>query len=316
MTVLVLGATGFVGAPLVRALLAGGEEVAAASRSGGGPAGVACDRADAKAVAALVRHRRVRAVIDLLAYTPADTLPLIDALAGRVERYVLASSMDVYRNYEGLHRKADPGPILTPLDEASPLRAGRHPYRAAPRREAGSADAWLDDYDKIPLEEALRSADLAHVILRLPMVYGPGDRQRRFRWIASPMLKGASRLVVDPAWAVWRTTYGFVDDVADALAQASRHPGAHSGTFNVGEPDPPDHTEWVARFARLLGWTGAVELRPAPPDSPIAALDLAYPLVADTRAFREAYAWREPTLVDERLARTIADERIRGGAAG
>lgn len=47
MTMLVIGATGFIGTPLARALLTRGEDVAAVSRGGGGPGGVACDRSDA-----------------------------------------------------------------------------------------------------------------------------------------------------------------------------------------------------------------------------------------------------------------------------
>jgi nucleoside-diphosphate-sugar epimerase len=260
---------------------------------------------------ALAQARGVETVIDLLAYTQADTLPLFEAFGGRIKRYVLASSLDVYRNYEGLHRKADPGPILQPLEEGAPLRTTRHPYRVNPRRAIGSADAWLDDYDKIPLEEGLRRADLRHTILRLPMTYGPGDRQQRFSWVISPMLKGRQQLAIDPAWAAWRTTYGFVDDVADALAHAAKHTGASDRTFNLGEPEPPDHREWVERFAHSLDWSGAVELRTAPPDSPLATLNLSYPLVADTSAFRTTCAWQEATALEERLERTVSEQRSR-----
>jgi nucleoside-diphosphate-sugar epimerase len=311
MTVLVLGATGFIGPPLVRALIGRGETVVAASRRGGGPGGVACDRADARAIAALAQARGVHAVVDLLAFTTADTLPLFDALSGLIGRWVMVSSMDVYGNYEGLHRKARPAPVLGPVTETSALRQTRHPYRADPRRPPGSPDAWLDDYDKIPIEQALRRSGLRHAILRLPMTYGPGDRQQRFAWILGPMLQGRERLVVDPAWAAWRTTYGFVADVADAIAACACRPDGPDGTFNLGDPDPPDHRTWIDRFAAALDWSGAVEFRPAPPDSPLASLDLAYPLVADTRAFRAAYGWSEPTPLPERLAQTIAEQRAR-----
>ena len=311
MTILLLGGTGFIGAPLARALRARGEAVVVVSRAGGGPDGVARDRRDIPGLVALLRTRGVTGVIDLLAYTEAETLPLLEAFGGRIARYVLASSLDVYRNYEGLHRKASPAPVLTPLDEGSPLRVTRHPYRADPRRPVDAADAWLDDYDKIPLEAALRRTDVRHTILRLPMVYGPGDRQQRFRWAISPMLKGRPRFSLDPAWGAWRTTYGFVDDVADAIAHAATHAAAEDRTFNLGEPEPCDHHAWVERFAQATRWSGATELRPAPPDSPIATLDLRYPLVADTRAFRGACAWDEPTPMEERLHRTVAEQRAR-----
>lgn len=316
MTILVLGATGFIGAPLVRALRAGGEEVVAVSRGGGGVGGVACDRGDAASVLALVNASHVRTVVDLLGYTEDDTLPLFEALGGRVERYVLASSMDVYRNYEGLHRKAAPDPILEPLNECSPLRATRHPYRAQPPRAGNDPEVWRDRYDKIPLEEALRRSDFQNTIARLPMVYGPGDRQRRFRWAIRPMLRKRPHVTIDPGWAAWRTTYGFVGDVAHAMAHVACHPAAADRTFNLGEPEPPDHAEWLARFARSLGWRGAVRLEPAAPGGPLAALDLAYPLVADTRAVRGTCDWREPTPLEEALERTIADERARENPGG
>jgi len=313
MTVLVLGAAGFIGPHVVSSLAAAGEEVIAASRSGAGPHGARLDRRDAQAVAALVRDRRASAVIDLIAFTEAGTLPLLAALDGVAARYVLASSCDVYRNYEGLHRKAAPAPIAGPLGEGSPLRTLRYPYRAAPRRSADAADAWMDDYDKIPLEAALMSRpSLGGVVVRLPMVFGPGDRQRRFHWLLGPMLAGEPRVSVDPGWARWRTTYGYVEDIGHALAAAATHPAAAGRVFNVGRRDVGDHRDWIDRFAAALDWEGEVTEARAGPKSPLAALDLSYPLIVDSSAFREACGWREPTDFEDALLRTASDERRRG----
>jgi nucleoside-diphosphate-sugar epimerase len=312
MTVLVLGATGFIGPHVMAALAAAGHEAIGASRSGAGPHGAALDRRDGAAVRALARERRVDAVVDLLAFTEADTLPLLGALDGEVDRWVMASSCDVYRNYEGLHGKAASEPILGGLVETSPLRTVRYPYRADPRRPSGAPDAWMDDYDKIPLEAALMARpSLRGVVIRLPMVFGPGDRQRRFRWIVRPMLAGDARLAADPAWLRWRTTYGYVQDVAHALATASTHPAA-AGVFNIGRSDVTDHRDWIERFAAALDWDGGVAETRAGKDSPLAALDLGYPLIVDTGAFRKACGWREPTDFEDALTRTAADERQRG----
>ena len=312
MAVLVLGATGFIGPGVVRALEAFGVEVVAASRRGG-LQGVAVDRCDTLQVRALVRDRRIDTVIDLLAYTEADTLPLLDALEGEVDRWVMASSGDVYRNYEGLHKAAAPEPLLEPLTETAPLRHGRYPYRADPPRTAASPEAWMDHYDKIPLEMALRARPgLSGTILRLPMVFGPQDRQRRFRWIVAPMSAGKARITVDPAWAAWRTTYGYVDDMAHALATAALYVAAAGQTFNIGERDAPDHSTWLRRFADTLDWRGEIESAAALSHSPIAALDLGYPMATDNRAFRDVCGWREPTPLAEALARTADDEIARG----
>jgi nucleoside-diphosphate-sugar epimerase len=313
MNVMLLGATGFIGPHVARALDRLGCEVAPVSRRGGGPGGVAVDRRDVASLRALARDRRVTTVIDLLAYTEADTTPLWAALDGAVERWVMASSCDVYRNYEGLHRKAAPEPVLGLFGEDSPLRTTRYPYRLDPRRPADGADAWMDDYDKIPLEAALLARpSLGGVVLRLPMVFGPGDRQRRFRWLLRPMLAGEARLVVDPNWAAWRTTYGYVLDAAHAVATAAVHPATSRRVFNLGRSDVTDHNDWIGRYAAALGWRGEVTEAPAPPGSPIATLDLRYPLSADTRAFRETCDWTEPTRLEDALLGTVADERDRG----
>ena len=66
MTVMVLGATGFIGPPLVRALLAAGREVAAVSRHPAprqaGVASLALDRRDPAAIAGAAQHHNVEGV--------------------------------------------------------------------------------------------------------------------------------------------------------------------------------------------------------------------------------------------------------------
>jgi len=313
MTVLVLGSSGFIGPHVVAALAARQVEVVGANRSGAGPHGARLDRRDALAVRALVRQRRVTSVIDLLAYTAADSLPLFEALDGEVDHWVMASSCDVYANYDGLHRHPAPEPVATALAETSPLRTRLYPYRQDPPRDPAAADAWMDDYDKIPLEAALRARTaLKATLMRLPMVFGPGDRQRRFRWAISPMRRGAVQIEVDPGWLGFRATHGYVEDVADALASAALHPAARGGTFNLGRDVPGDNRGWFDAFAAQAGWTGELRQAPAPDDSPLAALDLRYRLVVDTSAFRAACSWTEPTPLADAVARTLADEQARG----
>jgi nucleoside-diphosphate-sugar epimerase len=318
MSVLVLGGTGFIGAPLVRRLVADGVETAVGCRGGGEvPAGATSrvlDRGDRDAVLAAVRDLAATTVIDLLAYTGADTLPLLDALSGRVERYVMASSIDVYANYEGLHRRGQPTPVWDRLTEDAALRESRFPYRLARPRAAGDPQAWMDDYDKIPLEAAARAATgLAATILRLPMVFGPGDRQRRFSWAIRPMAQGRPRIVIPHPWAAWRATFGYVDDVAAAIALAATHPAAAGQTYNLGRANTPTNLAWAATFAEHLGWPGDVQL--AHPDvargalaAAVAGLDLSYPLFVDNAKIRRRLGFSEPTDFEEALARTVADE--------
>ena len=318
MGVLVLGGTGFIGGPLVARLLANGVETAVAHRGArtvaAGAWSLVLERGDPAAVLAALGETGATTVIDLLAYTQADTLPLLDALSGRVARYVMASSVDVYANYEGLHRNGRPVPVWDRLTEDAALRTSRHPYRLTRPRPSSDPQAWMDDYDKIPLEEAVRArlGDAA-TILRLPMVFGPGDRQRRFSWAIRPMVQGRARINIPHPWAAWRATFGYVDDVAAGIALAAVHPRAGGETFNLGRANTPTNLAWAATFAEHLGWPGDVEL--VHPDlargalaKAVAGLDLAYPLFIDNAKVRRRLGYFEPTDFEEALARTVADE--------
>jgi len=317
--VMVLGATGFIGPPLMAALAAMGHDPLGVARRGGEGAPfpvVSLDRSDAAAVAALAERERVEAVVDLLAMTLAGTAPLLAALAGRVGRYAMASSGDVYRRYGALHRLEPDPDAGGPLTEDAPLRTRLHPYRAEPRRPADDPAAWMDDYDKIPIEGAAAAqTGLPAVAVRLPMVFGPGDRQRRFAWAIRPLLAKASAIELDAAWAAWRTTYGYVEDVAAGLALAATHPAAQ-GAYNLGLAEAPDHLGWAERFAAATGWTGELRTIPRaavrePLRGQLDGLDLALPLVTDTGRTRAELGYDEPTEPSEALARTVADEARR-----
>ncbi|CAN5476235.1 hypothetical protein BH10PSE3_BH10PSE3_31320 [soil metagenome] len=318
MGVLVLGGTGFIGAPLVARLLAYGVETAVAHHGARavpvGARSVILDRGDPAAVVTALRETGADTVIDLIAYTAADTLPLLDALSGQVARYVLVSSVDVYRNYEGLHRKGRPTPIWDRLTEDAELRASRYPYRLARPRPANYPQAWMDGYDKIPLEAAARERlGAAATIVRLPMVFGPGDKQRRFSWAIRPMVQKRPRFVIPHSWASWRATFGYVDDVAAGIALAAVHPRAGGETYNLGRSNTPTNIAWAASFAEHLDWPGDVEL--SHPDvargalaKAVSGLDLSYPLFIDNAKIRRRLGFVEVTDFDEALARTVADE--------
>jgi nucleoside-diphosphate-sugar epimerase len=175
----------------------------------------------------------------------------------------------------------------------------------------------MDDYDKIPIEAAARTeAGLSAAVVRLPMVYGPGDRNRRFGWAIGPMLAKAPALEVDESWAAWRTSYGFVDDVADGLALAATHPDAAGRTYNLGPRSAPDHLAWARRFADALGWTGEIRTLPRaavaqPLRGVFDGLDLACPFVTDGRRLRKELGFAEVTDAETTLQRTIEDEAAR-----
>src|SRR5262249_24204889 len=134
------------------------------------------DRRNAAALTSALLAADPSVVIDMTAYTGDDVERLLAALPGSVSRLVVVSSGDVYWTYGSFLRLSPAGAAAGPLDEQAPLREQLYPYRA----RAGSSDELLYHYDKIIVERIARSRCKAPVtVLRLPMVYGPNDRQKR-----------------------------------------------------------------------------------------------------------------------------------------
>src|ERR1039458_10389884 len=96
---------------------------------------------------------------------------------------------------------------------------------------------WLDDeYDKIPVERAVLSdPDLPGTVLRLPMIYGPGDRLRRFQPVLKRLDEGPRPMLFEEQFAAWRSPRGYVENVAAALALAAVSPHSAGRVYNVAE---------------------------------------------------------------------------------
>lgn len=304
MRVFVLGGSGFIGAVVAVALRDMGHEVIVGARKSGD---LSIDRNDPAVVARLIARERCSVMIDMIAYEPHSTMALRKALGDDIERYVLVSSADVYRNYGGLHRLEEGEPIFDHLTEDSPLRTRLYPYRTISPRTADAPDAWKDAYDKIPTERAVAGPSVT--IVRLPMVYGPGDRNRRFAWIVTPMKRGAATIVAPAAWLSWVTTYGHVNNVAAAIALCATNSAAAGRTYNCGER-PVSHAEWIARFAALAGWSGEVVHDEAGPlAGAIGAMDLHYPLALSTDRIRSELGYAEVMASDDAALSVLSEDR-------
>ena len=317
MKVLVLGCGGMIGNATALALAARGATVVCASRHGwtgdrGKMLGIRADRNDAASVRQVIAGHGIDVLIDVVAYAPEETQRLLAKIDGAVGQYVLLSSMDVYRNYGLLHRIEDGRADTGPLNEDAPLRTRLYPYRADPPRAPDAADAWLDHYDKIPIENLARGLTIPWTVLRLPMVFGPADRQHRFRWAIGPMLADAESLDLPPRWLDWTSTYGFVDNVAAAIAATAGHSAAYRQTFNVNDTEPVPHRVWLDRFRDYSGWLGRVcetTDAPLPGGDGVAALDLGAPLAMDGQKLRNALKFEAPVSLRRALEETIVYER-------
>ena len=289
MRVLVFGGTQFMGPYVVRQLLARGHDV------------TLFHRGEHEAVPE-VRHihgDRARIPHDLEPDLVIDMSCMIEAHAAAAKerfggvRYVVLSSGDVYRNYDGLQRRSDVGePDPAPLAEDAPLREELYPYRD----KATQLGEWVREYDKILVERTLGGTRTT--ILRMPAVYGPNDAQRRFYDWIDAMHRSDDVIAIDEAMARWRWTRGYVANCADAIVHAAFDERAAGQTYNVGEIDAPAEEEWLRLLTLIYKWSGRIERRPGlgPP------LDFRFHIHTDTSRLRDELGWREHVSRGEALA--------------
>src|SRR5690606_22634881 len=163
-------------------------------------------------------------------------------------------------------------------------------------------------YDKILVERVvLGDPELPGTVVRLPMVYGERDRQHRYWPYLKRMDDERPWIVLSEGMASWRSHWGYVDNIADAIALAATDERAAGRIYNLGEPENPTTAEIIAEIAELTGWQG--ELIPVPDDQLDPGFDTAQHLVADTTRFREELGYAERVPRPEALSRTIAWER-------
>jgi nucleoside-diphosphate-sugar epimerase len=238
---------------------------------------------------------------------------LIDLFRGAARRVVALSSCDVYRACGVLHG-SEPGPLEpVPLTEQSPLRTKLQTYPPDRIKMLQQVFGWLDDeYDKIPVErEILADARLPGTVLRLPMVYGPGDRLRRLMPIVKRIADGRRVILFEEMFARWRAPRGYVENVAAAIASAATNDRAAGRIYNVAEPENLSELEVAQRVAAVAGWTGEFVLLPADrmPAHLLMPGNTEQHWSTDTTRIREELGYREPVAQEEAIRRTIEWER-------
>lgn len=306
--VAVTGATGFVGSALVPALRRRGHFVRALVRRPG------CTAADEECVvadpeleqaaddtgsfsridcavhlAARVHVMRESVADPLAAFRRVNvdwTLRLARAAAeAGVRRFVFVSSIKV--NGEA----TEPGQAFAASDMPAP------------------ADAYaISKYEaELALDELARRSDMEVVVIRPPLVYGPGVKGNfatMMRWLHAgvPLPLGA----IDN-----RRTLLAVDNLASLIERCIAHPAAGGRVLLAGDPEDLSTTELLRRLARAMG-TGP-RLVPVPP--PLLAIAarltgrgamlrrLCSSLRVDSSETRALLDWQPPVAVDEGLRR-------------
>ncbi|WP_350349413.1 NAD(P)-dependent oxidoreductase [Agromyces sp. G08B096] len=218
--VLVVGATGVLGAPTTRALVAAGHEVHGTTRRTG-------------RLAAVERHGAHGAVLDVL--DPDSIDEVLDAVRPTTVVFLATdlASLDYAAN-------------ARLRQEGAPALFARATTAGA-RRIIAESISWAPDDAPVA---ALEHAALAHpggVVLRFGLLYGPGT------WYAADgAFTALARDGVVDAIAP-TTNWLHVDDAASGVVAALDWP---PGVVDLVDDDPTELDEWAAVLARRAGFAG------------------------------------------------------------
>ncbi len=188
--------------------------------------------------------------------------------------------------------------------------------KAAEAERNGPSAARFDPYgsSKLEAERALSKiaaeTSLEVVILRPPLVYGPGAAAN-FALLARAVAKG-----IPPPLASIRNRRSFIyiDNLCSAIASCLEHDAAPGGVFEVSDGQPCSTPEFVRAIGHALG--KPARLLPCP-SSVIRAVaqvlgrgpaadSLTGDLVANDHVIRERLGWHAPTTMAKALQATLA----------
>jgi nucleoside-diphosphate-sugar epimerase len=336
--VLVTGANGFVGKAVCARLETGGFAVRKAVRSdsqGGIAVGdigpltgwrAALGGMDAVVhLAARVHMMRDMASDPLAEFRAVNTDGTLNlarqAAAASVRRFVYLSSVKVngegtsFRSPEGEGGSFHLGPCSQPLSH----KEGRGAYSEmdvpAPQ-DAYAVSKWGAE---LGLMEIARETGMEVVILRPPLVYGPGVKANFLR-----LVEWVDRGVPLPLASVNnRRSLVYVGNLADAVTLCVSHPEAVGKTYLVSDGEDVSTAELIRRLAsalgrpaRLLGvspWlleaAASIVGKGAEAERLLGSLEI------DCSKIRRELRWRPPYSMEQGLMDTAAWFRRRGSSA-
>ena len=248
MRSLIIGGTRNLGPSIVQALLRDRHEVTVLNR-GQTPDDLPqeverlrADRTDPAQLERVLSGRAFDLVIDTTLYTGPEAEAAVEVLAGRVGRYVLLSTGQVYLVRLGAKRPYKeedyPGPVM-----AEPAKSDESTY-----------ENWLYGFDKRAAEDVFARArtgqKFPYTSLRLPMVNSERDHYDRIYGYFLRLQDGGPILVPEGDGLPVRHVYG--EDVVQAILCLAGSDLGKGRAYNIGQDETLSLEEVLKMLAELM----------------------------------------------------------------
>ncbi|HVL32858.1 MAG TPA: NAD(P)-dependent oxidoreductase [Actinomycetota bacterium] len=314
MNVFVAGATGAIGIPTVRALIAAGHSVTGMTRTRSkralleelGARPVVADALDETAVRDAVVSSEPEVVIQLLTALPIagplqpSDLAQTNLLRMRATPLLLAAASDagartyVAESIAFMHGYADR--IGSPTDEETPIQP--------------TGDRRIDEavHACLTLEGFVTSASrIRGIVLRFGFYYGPQTGNTRALMAA---LRAGTLALPDAGASAWI----HVDDAARAV-MAALEPGVPSGVYNIVDDEPMSTLDAARALARATGspQPGTIPLQTIEAAAPYAALVLGARVAPSNAKAKRLLRWNPRYASVRDGARSVAAEGTNSG---
>jgi nucleoside-diphosphate-sugar epimerase len=255
MRVFVAGATGVIGRPLVRILIAAGHDVIGMTRTPekataiatAGARPIVCDALDADGVRAAVQDARPDVVVHQLTALPS--------------RYDPRHFRRMYRDTDRLHHEGTDHLLAAALDAGarrfvvqsiafgyervgSRVKTEDAPLDPAPPRELADAAEALAHLERT----AASATGIETVVLRYGMFYGPGTWYAPDGHFASEARRRRFPIIGDGQGVF---SFVHVEDAAVATRLAIESDA--TGPFNVADDEPAAQADWLPVWASAVG---------------------------------------------------------------
>jgi nucleoside-diphosphate-sugar epimerase len=248
MRSLIIGGTRNLGPSIVQALLRDRHEVAVLNR-GQTPDDLLheverlrADRTDPAQLKRALGGRAFDLVIDTTLYTGSEAEAAVEILAGRVGRYVLLSTGQVYLVRLGVKRPYKeedyPGPVM-----AEPAKS-----------DESTHENWLYGFDKRAAEDVFSRSwtgeRFPYTSLRLPMVNSERDHYNRIYGYFLRLQDGGPILVPEDDGLPVRHVYG--EDVVQAILCLAGSDLGKGRAYNIGQDETLSLEEFLKMLAEIM----------------------------------------------------------------